>query len=124
MNFKAYPKWNPFIRRIDGEAIPGQSLEVIIQPEGQKGMTIKPKVLNNAPETEFRWQGHLLVKGIFDGEHYFQLEEEGPQKTRFIHGENFRGILVGLILSLIGKSTASGFKAMNQALKEQAEKEH
>ncbi|HKO85819.1 MAG TPA: SRPBCC family protein, partial [Actinomycetota bacterium] len=40
-NFAAYPDWNPFIVR----------------------------VLEAEPARRLRWLGHLLVPGLFDGEH-------------------------------------------------------
>ena len=49
------------------------------------------------------WIGKLFVKGIFDGEHYFLLESVGPNGTHFTQGENFTGILSGLMMKMIGK---------------------
>ena len=59
--------------------------------------------------------------GAFKGRHYFILEELGNDRTRFLHGEHFSGLLSGLVLRFIGKDTEAGFKQMNQALKERAE---
>ena len=120
MDFKNYPKWNPFIHII-GKAEVGQQLENTIFLEGQKPQVFKPMVLAITDQKLLRWEGHLFVKGLFDGEHYFQLEAVG-QKTRLIHGENFKGILVGLILKMIGTATEDGFHKMNHALKEQCER--
>ena len=120
-NFKAYPEWNPFIKRISGELGIASKLEVSIQPKGQNAMTIKPTILDVQEEKEFRWLGHLFIRGLFDGEHYFQLEVLSPKQTKLIHGENFNGILVGLLMKMIGESTLAGFEAMNKALKERAE---
>lgn len=120
-NFEAYPEWNPFIIKIIGNLEIGHKLEAIIQAEGQSAMTFKPTVLKVEEEKEFRWLGHLFIRGLFDGEHYFELEALGPQQTKLIHGENFSGILVGLLLKRIGDGTLAGFKAMNKALKERVE---
>ena len=123
MNFKDYPNWNPFIKKISGTGKTGEILDVIIQAEGQKPFKVKPTVLKNEHEKEFRWLGHLFFKGLFDGEHYFKLDTIDIQTTKLTHGENFQGVLVSMILKMIGKSTENGFKSMNQALKEKAEKE-
>jgi len=126
-NFQEYGNWNPFIKSVKGDPAKGNQIEVFIQPdqssqkgESQKGMIFKPQVLENNGKDHFRWKGKLGIKGIFDGEHYFQLKEKGEQ-TEFIHGENFSGLLVGLLWGKIGESTKQGFEAMNQALKHQAE---
>jgi len=62
---------------------------------------------------------HLLVPGIFDGEHYFELTETSAG-VRLAQGELFTGLLVPLLSSMLA-GTAKGFAAMNQALKARAE---
>ena len=119
--FPAYPAWNPFIPHISGEMTPGRTLEVRLQPPDGPAMTIKPKVLVSRPNQEFRWLGHLLVPGVFDGEHIFQIEEIETRRVRFIQREEFRGILAGLMLRLVGDATLRGFHEMNQALKKRVE---
>ena len=84
-------------------------------------MQFQPIVLVNDSEKEFRWIGKLFVTGIFDGEHYFLLEEVSPNQTRFIQGENFTGLLSGILMRMIGKNTEAGFIEMNKSLKVQAE---
>ena len=95
---------------------------ISIKLEKKSPMELKPLVIINENENEFRWRGHLFVKGLFDGEHYFQLSENGQNQTILTHGENFSGIMSGVLLNMIGESTLNGFKAMNEALKFEAEK--
>ncbi|HMQ50442.1 MAG TPA: SRPBCC domain-containing protein [Saprospiraceae bacterium] len=121
MDHQSYPKWNPFIRSISGAPEVGKTISAHIQPEGQKAMHFQPLVLVHEPEKEFRWKGKLFISGLFDGEHFFRLEQMGADKTRFVHVENFTGLLVPPLLAMIGDSTRQGFEAMNRALKEQAE---
>jgi len=121
IDFNAYPQWNPFTRSITGTVNTGERLKIVVQPAGDKGMTFLPTVLVALPNQELRWLGHFLLPGIFDGEHYFQIETISPDRVRFIHGEKFSGILVGLYKSKLDGGTKSGFIAMNQALKVLAE---
>ena len=122
LNHSEYPNWNPFIKSISGSVTPGDELNVTIQSEGNKAMNFTPLVLVNNENEEFRWIGKLGIKGIFDGEHYFILEQISPTETRFIHGENFKGILSGLFMKMIKEDTEKGFVSMNNALKRLAEK--
>lgn len=122
MDFPRYSAWNPFITQIAGDAQVGQKLKAVIQAPRQKPMSFRPRVLHHQPQQEFRWLGHLGIPGLFDGEHYFRLEAIGPKQTKFIHGEQFSGLLAPLILKRIGKATLAGFEAMNMAIKQVVEK--
>jgi len=64
--------------------------------------------------------GRFGLPGIFDGEHVLDIEAIGVGRTRFTQHEEFRGILVPLLRSLL-RSTSEGFQAMNEALKARVE---
>ena len=121
MDFEEYPNWNPFIKKISGSATVLQVLEVELQLKGKKALNIQPKVIKNINEKVFSWRGHLFIEGLFDGEHYFQIEKYGENQSKFIHGENFSGLMSVPILKIIGKNTLKGFISMNEALKKQTE---
>lgn len=55
-----------------------------------------------------------------DDEHSFRLEPLPQGRTRFVQGEHFRGMLVGLFAGTLEK-TRLGFEQMNQALKRRVE---
>jgi hypothetical protein len=120
-DFAAYPQWNPFVASLEGRVGVGERIEVRLTSPDGKGMTFKPRVLAFDEERELRWLGSLLIPGIFDGEHQFLLEAIGEGRTRFTQREEFRGILVLPIVSMIGDSTERGFQAMNAGLKQRAE---
>jgi len=117
IEFTAYPEWNPFIHRVDGEAKAGSRLNVFIRPTGGEGMSFRPKVLVVDPNRELRWLGHLLVPGLFDGEHSFVIEPLGEGLVRFIQRERFGGLLLPLLWSMLEGNTRHGFEEMNRALK-------
>jgi hypothetical protein len=114
----AYPQWNPFITRLEGELHPGRRLSVTISP-GDRSMTFKPVVLDAEPGRLLRWRGRLGVRGVFDGTHEFHLEATGAGGTRFTQRETFSGVLVPLMAGVL-EQTANGFAAMNEALRERA----
>ena len=121
MDFQSYPEWNPFIKKIQGTASLSERLIVQLQLPGKKPMVFKPRVKVLEPAQEFRWLGHFVLPGIFDGEHIFQIEPAEQGISRFIQQEEFRGILVPLFMRSIRTSTLAGFLAMNEALKQRAE---
>ena len=116
-DLQTYPQWNPFIEKVDGELTVGAKLDVRLQPVDERGITMHPTVLAAEPGRELRWIGHLMIPGIFDGEHRFLIEEAGPGRVRFTQSERFGGIMVPLLWKkLRDGGTAKGFRAMNEAL--------
>jgi hypothetical protein len=69
--------------------------------------------------------GHLLIAGLFDGEHYFLLDPLvdplGESRTRLTQGEKLSGLLAGLLSGALS-ATEAGFRAMNTALKQEVER--
>lgn len=120
-DFARYPEWNPFIVKIQGEIAPDARLSVTLSlPETGTERTFRPRIVHLEAEQELRWRGHLWVRGLFDGEHFFRLSGTESGGTRLVHGENFSGLLVrGLIPTLT--RTTRGFVYMNEALKRRAE---
>lgn len=120
-DFTAYPRWNPVIRSVAGMPEVGKPLQAsILMPSGRE-MKIRPKLLAFSPGRELRWRGGLLLPGIFDGEHYFVIEELAGGGVRFRHGESFSGILAPLLYRMIAAPFHQAYVAMNEALKREAE---
>ena len=120
VDFPRYAEWNPFIPEISGDLRVGAELRVVVAPPGGNEVKIQPTLLVVEPARELRWRGKLLFEGLFAGEHFMQLVELAPGRTRFVHGENFTGVLVKLLGRALTQ-TARGFVFMNQALKRRVE---
>ncbi len=122
-DFEGFERWNPFITSIKGKLEPGSKLDVHMQPAGMKAINLTPVLTKVEPVHEYRWMGNLWVKGVFDGEHVFRIEELENDRTRFIQCERFRGILASFILHIVGAKTRQGFESMNKNLKKECEKQ-
>jgi len=118
-DFGEYPQWNPFIREVAGSASSGERLKVQMHI-GNRPMKFRPTILASRPERELRWLGHLLIPGIFDGEHSFVIAPAGENRVRLIQRETFNGLLVPFLGSLL-HNTKQSFDKMNLALKERVE---
>ncbi|MBK5233208.1 MAG: SRPBCC domain-containing protein [Thermoleophilia bacterium] len=119
-DLESWPEWNPFIPEASGEIRDCSRLTLRMTPPDGRPMTFKPRVTKTDTGRELRWIGHLGVRGIFDGEHYFRLEELPDGRTRLLHGEKFTGITVGLFGGMLQK-TEHGFGQLNEALRERCE---
>ena len=118
MDFPKYPEWNPFIPKVSGEIKKGNTIEVTFHTKGSDPMVFTPEILVNDANSLFRWQGRLLMPGIFTGRHTFKLEKIDEKKTRLVQKEDFNGILVPFFNF---DSTIEGFTLMNEALKKRVE---
>ena len=117
----AYPDWNPFIRSASGKLAEGARLTLRMVPAEGRAMTFRPTVLVARPGELLRWIGRLIMPGIFDGTHQFALQDLGG-RTRLTQSETFRGLLIPFTGRTIAR-TETDFRALNQALKERAERD-
>lgn len=83
-------------------------------------MTFRPTVLTVEDNRKLRWIGRLLLPGIFDGEHHFELVPMANGSS-FSQEESFSGILVRIMPVGTFEQTRRGFVEMNKALKQRAE---
>ena len=120
-NFASFAGWNPFMVEASGTATLGSRLTVRMHPPGGSVMTFKPTVTQAKAPERFEWLGSVMVRGLFDGRHRFELQgtESG---TRLIQSEQFTGLLVPFLRKSLETNTRAGFEAMNDALKERVEK--
>jgi len=118
IDFERFPDWNPFIRRIHGNAQVGSRLDVLLGASGTRPMRFRPTVKAVVPNRELRWLGRLGLPRLFDGEHIFQIEPLGPNRVRFVQRERFRGLLVPLLARSLNRDARRGFEEMNRALRE------
>lgn len=120
-DIKNYPKWNPFIVASEGELKVGKKIKNTLL-NGKKEMIFTPTITEFDPNYRLAWLGSLGFRGIFDGNHSFELHRLEEGKTKLIQHERFTGLFAGLILKFIKEDTLSSFEAMNEALKTVAEK--
>ncbi|MDR7016727.1 SRPBCC domain-containing protein [Acinetobacter sp. 3657] len=83
-------------------------------------MKFEPKVVENKQFSIFAWKGKLLVNGLFDGIHRFELVEVAENKTLLKHSEVFSGLLVMFVDKEL-KKTEQNFHIMNESLKQRVE---
>ena len=116
-----YAEWNPFIISVQGEMVQGGQITNVMVNEG-KETTFTPIITVLDEYKSLEWLGSGLA-GMFKGNHYFKLLEYEEGKTKMIHGENFSGLLSGLIIQIIGKDTHANFELMNEAMKKRVEQD-
>lgn len=86
-DFSSYHLWNQFVKSVTGKVAEGKQIDVQVDD-----MKFTPIVQSFETNKAFVWQGKLWVRGLFDGEHSFKLQDNKDGTTTFIHSENFKGL--------------------------------
>lgn len=119
-NLDQWPEWNPFIHHAIGKAQVGKTVEITFR-SASKEMTLHCTVVNAEPNRELRWKYHVVLPGLFRGEHSFSIEPMGTNRVRFVDREIFNGLLVPLQAKDIDTHSRRGFEEMDKALQARAE---
>ena len=120
-DFPSYAQWNPVVREIRGEAIPGSRLRVRVRFLDGLNVSFRPTVIIAERGRKLMWRGRVLFSWLFTGEHFFTIEPLGNGRVKFLQYEVYRGALVPVIIAVIGGRTRRVFEEMNRALKAHAE---
>lgn len=119
-NFADFAKWNPFIRKITGEAKVGAKLE-LVQTTVEDSLAFCATILKAEPHRELRWLEYMTIPKLLDGEHAFIIEPIAADHVRLIHSDVFSGLLLRFFAKGLTTNTHQSFELMNQALKLQIE---
>jgi hypothetical protein len=117
----SYPEWNPFIVSATGRLAEGERLAVRIRDARGGESSFRPRVTALEPGRRLVWLGRLGLPGLFDGEHRFELEPVDEGRTRLVHAERFRGLLVPVLRGRLERDVRPQFAALNTALAARAE---
>ena len=119
---RAYDEWNPFVTRVSTRLESGEPIR-FMAPLGTRDIRIDARLLRVDPPREIRWRGprSTVLAKLFAAEHYLKVEPIGTDRTRFVHGETFSGIVVSMFWSKLEPKLRPLYVAMNEALKRRAE---
>ena len=120
MDFEKWPEWNPFIHTVVGKPETGENVDITFRT-ASKEMTLHCTIVKAEPNRELCWKYHVIMAGLFRGEHSFVIEPMGPNRVRFVDREIFNGLLVSLQAKDIDTHSRRGFEEMDRALKIRAE---
>jgi hypothetical protein len=114
----AYPNWNPYHRKVEGEFKEGAELKIYVLRLDGKEVEVPPHMMRIVENQEITWG--CGIKGIFYGVHSFILESRSHGKTLLKQNEDFSGFAIGFA-DLPPDVNAEGYHQMNMALKKLVE---
>ena len=128
-----YREWNSTVLSMAGKTTLSQKLALEFSP-ADKVMNIKVRISRLVALREFRWGGKLperiwqanpfekwVLPLLFSGEHALIIEPEGKDRCRFVHTEDFSGLIPTLAWKKIGPEMDTAYNEMNAELKARAE---
>jgi hypothetical protein len=115
--FDEYPKWNPFIVKVDGVVQEGRDVTVTVKPVGKDQLSGTTTIVSMT-DNRLEWRGSLAIPGLFTGDHEFLIEEIDGNRTMFYQNEKMSGLIIPFFNI---QPERDGFAAMNEALKQRAE---
>ena len=121
-DFRTYRRWNPLIRGVLGRPSAGTRIEMQLRSQGGEDVSVCSTMVRVREPRELRWLERWVVPGLFKSERRFRIESLPEGGVRFHHGEQAWGIMVPLLNQRRRLRAKPGFDAMNNALKQRAER--
>lgn len=121
VDFSSYAEWNPVEIQARGQAVVGGALEHTAQLPGRKPMTFRAKIIEATPSRALAWKGRIVVPGLFDVSHHFEIDQLADGHSRLRQFEHFSGVLVPFMRGVL-RDTQAAFELANQAIKQRAER--
>jgi hypothetical protein len=118
IDFENYKNWSTQLTYLGGEVKLHQKLHLKLSAEGAAPYEFEPIVSHWEENKKFAWLARTGLPRIFDGEHFFELNDLGNGRTQVINREEYRGLLSMIIRQLpMMKTAPQGFEKMNAELK-------
>jgi len=131
LDLDAYPRWNPFVVRVDGPAgrppAVGDELILHVRWASGRGVTTRERITRLEPPAggravlEYDFGGPLAALGLVRGRRLQELEVAAAGTTRYRTAERLHGLLA--FAAPIGR-VQDGFERHAAALKARAEAVH
>lgn len=121
VDLESYQYWNPFITYAKGKITIGEKLKITTKPVGGRAFSFTPTIKEVVKDKKLIWFGQAIVRGLFDGQHQFELQDNEDGTTTFTQKEFFSGLLIPFCKGMIEVDTLAGFVLMNEALKKKVE---
>jgi hypothetical protein len=116
-----WAQWNPLYPKAAGTIRIGQALTLTLAVPGQGPREIAPVVLEWVPNEQLHWKLSLMG-GLIKTVRYLEIEQLAEASCIVSNGEIFGGWMGPSVARQTGRAIHRGFVAMNEALKERAER--
>jgi hypothetical protein len=117
-----YRAWSTMLHYRGGTLQVGATVQLRLELPGGTGYDFAPQVIALDPERRFAWRAITITRGVFDGEHSFELLPLTETRTRLRNHERYSGLLAPIFKRLpMMRDASAGFEAMNREIQVRAE---
>lgn len=116
----SYAAWNPYLVRIEGDAVPGTTIMVHAVARPGDDPVVQPVNIISVTFPDMAWEGGTPDRSLWKGDHRFRVSADGDA-TRFDHFEHFSGSKAPRILAAYADIIRQNFIIFNAALKSRCE---
>lgn len=119
-----WKEWSPTINASQGEAVVGSTVTITMMGKeaGKDGPEYSPKIIAMDEAKYFHWRAHMIAGFVFTNDKIIELERTDTG-TKVTHKETFKGLMAALMKGQMEKGVPPMLNAMNNALKNIAEKQ-
>jgi hypothetical protein len=119
-DLSTWNQWNPIYPEAQGVIAYGERLTLTLALPGRPRQTIRPSVLDWAPDEAIHWKLSMLG-GLVSTVRYLEIEKMHEAGCIFSNGEVFSGLLGPMVARRMRRTIRAGFAAMGEALCDRAE---
>jgi hypothetical protein len=117
-----YQEWSTMLHYRGGALAEGAPVQLRLALPDGPSYNFAPQVIALEPERRFVWRATTGLRGIFDGEHHFELRSLDAGQTHLRNREIYSGLLAPIFQRLpMMRDAPAGFAAMNSEIKARAE---
>ena len=120
-DFSSFPKWNPIITQIAGEARLGEKLKISVKTSKGTVRAYTPTITVFNENHELRWKGKSFLPGLLNGERIFTFIQISEEHIRLQHSELFSGLGSFVAGARLFKDIENSLQQMNNAFKKRVE---
>lgn len=113
VDLPSYPRWNPFIRKVEGSLAQGATWKAELTIDGRVFFNVPTVITELVFGSRLTWCGGL--QKLMTGTHSFGVTEVSGVVT-LEQSESFSGVLVPVVFSLLKPLLTRRFAEMNEAL--------
>jgi hypothetical protein len=121
-HMEAYGAWSSMLHYRGGALAEGSTIQLRLSLPNGPSYSFAPRVIALEPERRFAWRATTGLRGIFDGEHSFELTPLASGRSFLRNREQYSGLLAPLFQRLpMMRDASAGFVAMNEEIRARAE---